>query len=101
MIKIKVNYENDIIKSINVTGHAGYSEAGSDIVCASVSSICITTVNAIIRLDSNAILYEESDGLLKVEIISHNEFIDILILNMIDLLSELANDYKNYIKIIK
>ena len=101
MIKVKVNYENDVVSSICVTGHSGYSEAGSDIVCASVSSICITTVNAIVRLDNNAITYEESDGLLKVEIINHDEVIDILTLNMIDLLSELANDYKNYIKIIK
>ena len=101
MIKIKVNYENDIITGVHVAGHSGYSEAGSDIVCASVSSICITTVNAIVRIDSNAINYEEADGMLKVEIKNHNKVIDILTLNMVELLSELANDYKDYIKIIK
>lgn len=101
MIKVNVNKENDIIKSVSVTGHSGYSEAGSDIVCASVSSICITTVNAIVRIDSDAIDYEEADGMLRVEVNSHNEIIDTLILNMVELLSELANDYKNYIKIIK
>ena len=101
MIKIKVNQENEVINSINITGHSGYSEVGSDIVCASVSSICITTVNAIVRLDSNAITYEEKDGFLKVEINSHNEVIDTLTLNMVELLSELANDYKDYIKITK
>ena len=101
MIKIKVGYENDVVDSVYVTGHSGYSEAGSDIVCASVSSICITTVNAIVRIDSSAIKYEEADGMLKVEIINHNEVIDILVLNMVELLSELASDYKDYIKIIK
>ncbi|MBE6138545.1 MAG: ribosomal-processing cysteine protease Prp [Firmicutes bacterium] len=101
MIKVQVVKNNDIIESISVTGHSGYSEAGSDIVCASVSSICITTVNAIVRLDNNAIEYKEADGMLKVEVNSHSEVIDTLIFNMVELLSELANDYKNYIKIIK
>jgi len=101
MIKIKVNYEKDAISSVQVTGHSGYSEAGSDIVCASVSSICITTVNAIVRIDNDAIEYKEADGMLKVEVNSHNKVIDTLTLNMVELLNELANDYKNYIKIIK
>lgn len=101
MIKVTIKYENDVINSVHITGHSGYSEAGSDIVCASVSSICITTVNAIVRIDSNAINYEERDGMLKVDIKNHNEVIDTLTLNMVELLSELANDYKNYIKIIK
>ena len=38
MIKIIVEREDDDrIKSISSTGHSGYSEQGSDIVCASVS----------------------------------------------------------------
>lgn len=101
MIKIKIDNNNDIISGIYITGHSGYSEAGSDIVCASVSSICITTVNAILRINSDAINYEEADGMLKVEIKTHDRVIDILTLNMVELLSELANDYKDYIKIIK
>ena len=38
MIKIIVEREDDDrIKSISSTGHSGYAEQGSDIVCASVS----------------------------------------------------------------
>ena len=99
MIKVLINKNNDIIDSIKITGHAGFSEAGSDIVCASVSSICITTVNALIRLDSECINYEETDGYLKVDIKKHSEVVDILIENMISLLIELEKDYKKYIKI--
>lgn len=101
MIKISLKKDKDIITSIEISGHSGYNEAGSDIVCASVSSICITTVNAIVRLDSNAIDYKETDGYLKVDIKNHNKVIDILVLNMVELLYELANDYKSYIKIEK
>ncbi len=99
MIKVCINKKEDIVKSIVIEGHADYSEAGKDIVCASVSSICITTVNALIRIDSSSIDYEDNDGYLEVDIKKHNEFIDIIIDNMIDLLSELAKDYKKYIKI--
>ncbi|MCI9539544.1 MAG: ribosomal-processing cysteine protease Prp [Lachnospiraceae bacterium] len=28
-------------------GHAGYAEAGQDIVCAAVSALCINTINSI------------------------------------------------------
>ena len=49
MIKIDVK-ETDCIDKIEIKGHANYSLHGSDIVCASVSSIAITTVNAIINI---------------------------------------------------
>ncbi len=99
MIKVIIKKSNDIINSIVIDGHSGYSEAGSDIVCASVSSICITTVNALIRIDSGCINYEDKDGHLEVDIIKHSEVIDVIIDNMVDLLSELEKDYKKYIKI--
>ena len=101
MIKVKIKRKGNVIENILITGHSGYQEAGSDIVCASVSSICITTVNAIIRIDSNAIEYDEQDGYLTVDIKKHTVVIDILIENMLELLNELEEDYKNYIKIEK
>lgn len=101
MVKVLINSKDNVIDSVKITGHSGYSEAGSDIVCASISSICITTVNAIIRIDSNSIDYSETEGYLKVDIKKHTDVVDILIENMIELLSELAKDYKDYIKINK
>ena len=79
MINIKITKTNDNIDKISILGHSGYKGSGSDIVCASVSSICITTVNAIIRIDSNAIEYDEKDGYLTVDIKKHTTVIDILI----------------------
>ena len=101
MIKIQIKKKDNVIENILITGHSGYQEAGSDIVCASVSSICITTVNAIIRMDSNAIEYDEKEGYLTVDIKKHTTVIDILIENMLELLNELEEDYKKYIKIEK
>ena len=54
---IKVNIKED---EITIKGHSGYSEEGSDIVCASVSSISITTVNALLSIDEDCITYEEA-----------------------------------------
>ena len=100
MIKIKANYLNNNINEIIIEGHSGYEESGKDIVCASVSSISITTINAIIRLYKNAITYEEKDGYLKITIMTHNEYVDTLIVNMLDLFKELETKYKKYIKIM-
>ncbi len=97
MIKIVVNYNDYEVSDIIVSGHSGYSEIGTDIVCASVSSIAITTVNAILKLDSNALIYKESDGYLEIKLIKHNKYIDILISNMLDLFKELEKKYKKYI----
>ena len=94
MIKININKDE-----ITIKGHSGYSEQGSDIVCASVSSICITTVNALLSIDEDCIEYVENDGYLNIKIKKHNETIDKLINNMINLLKELEKDYKKYIEI--
>ena len=92
---IKVNVNKDVI---TITGHALYDDYGKDIVCAAVSSTVITTVNAILLIDKKAIKLTENDGV-KIEILHHTDIVDKLILNMINLLTELQSDYKDNINI--
>ena len=99
MIKISYKEENNHIKYIKISGHANYADNGYDIVCASVSSIAITTINAIIMNDKTSIDYKEADGLLEINILKYSNFNDILMTNMIDLLQELEKQYKKNIKI--
>ncbi len=99
MIKITVNYSNNLVSEIVIEGHSNYEVSGKDIVCASVSSIAITTINAIIRLDDKALAYQEKDGYLNLKILKHSNYIDTLILNMLDLFKDLEKQYKKYIKI--
>lgn len=99
MITIEVKNKEKFIDYIKIKGHANYAEEGFDIVCASVSSIAITTVNAIIRLDDKAITYSEEDGLLEINILKYNETINTLIENMISMFESLEKQYKDYIKI--
>lgn len=93
MIKISIKEKQIIIK-----GHANYDELGKDIVCASVSSMVITTVNAILRIDSDAIKYSDDNGV-TIDIIKNNEITNKLINNLIDLLEELKKQYPKYIEI--
>ena len=94
MIKISIK-DDEII----ISGHANYDDYGKDIVCASVSTIAITTINAIIEFDKDSINVEESVGYLKINILKHTKEVDTLISNMNKLFSELELKYPKNIKI--
>lgn len=98
MIKISLKEENKKIKEIEIKGHALYDDYGKDIVCAAFSSILITTVNAIERIDKDAIFYDEKKFLLKI--LKDDEIINILITNMIELFHDLEHDYPKNIKFL-
>lgn len=96
MIKINVKKENDFVKQVKIIGHAKYNDYGKDIVCASVSSIVITTVNAILKIDKDAINYKENT--FEMNILKNDEIVNILVNNMLSLLEELMHDYPKNIK---
>ena len=93
---IKIKFDKD---KISIKGHSGYDVIGKDIVCASVSSIVITSINAIIRIDEKAISYKQDEGFIEINILKHSEIVDLLILNMKELLKELQIQYDKYINI--
>ena len=98
MINIKVKEENNIIKSVKVSGHADYDTYGKDIVCSAVSSVVTTTINAILTLDKDAIKYVTKNGLITITN-QDNEIANKLLNTMIKTLSDLAIDYPKNIKI--
>lgn len=100
MIKVKINKKNDFIYGIKVTGHAGYDDYGKDIVCASVSSIVITSVNLILKTNEDAIDVKEEDGLIELKVLKEIKDVQMILENMVDMLMELSNDYKENVKII-
>ena len=99
MIKVLVEKKNDLIDHIEIKGHAGYGIKGTDIVCASVSSITITSLNAILRIDEKALDFTQSEGFIEVNINKHDKYIDNTLENMISMLEELEKQYKENIKI--
>lgn len=94
---IKVDYNT---KKIKISGHANFADYGNDIVCASVSSIVYTTINAIFNISKDSIKVEDNKVLI-IEILKDEEITNKLINNMLDLLKELAIQYPKNIKISK
>lgn len=83
---------------IQISGHAKFDDYGKDIVCASVSSIVYTTINAILNFNTKAIeVIDESN--LTIKIISNDNITNTLIKNMIDLLKDLEEQYPKNLKI--
>lgn len=95
---IKVEIENN---KIEIKGHANYDDYGKDIVCASVSSIVITTINAINEFDPESIYYEDLKNKILIEKLKDDDITNKLINNMIELLEVLEKSYKKNIKIIR
>lgn len=92
---IKILKEMD---KITISGHANYSDS-NDIVCASVSSIMYTTVNAILNISETAITFEDNNDKCTITIKSHDDITDKLIDNMMLLLNDLKDKYPSNIEI--
>lgn len=98
MIKVRIEREEERINKITITGHANYDDYGKDIVCSSVSSIVITTVNGISEIRPSYLTVTEEKDKMILEILEEDEICMKLINNMISLLKELSVSYpKNII----
>ena len=95
---IKVNVEKD---KIEIIGHSDYGDLGKDIVCSAVSSIMITTINAIYKMNLNSIEYirDENNSMSTIIIKKNDEVTLKLLENMVELLKSLEKDYPKNIKV--
>ena len=93
---IKVNKDGNVIK---ITGHAGYDNAGKDIVCASVSSIIYTTVNGLLNINEKSIEFLDNDEHLEIKVLLSDDIPNSLILNMMTILKDLEKSYPKNIKV--
>ena len=98
MIKVKLMKDNNKIRRIIIKGHANFDDYGKDIVCASVSTTVITSVNACLSIDSEAIIYNQDNGL-DIEVIKDDMVTNKIIDNMITSLYELEKAYPKNIEI--
>lgn len=101
MIKVHIKYQNEKISKIIMNGHSGYSESGSDIVCASASAIAITSVDAMLKFESDAVIYKQDEGFLEITVNHDSREVKLVLENMVELLEELSGNYPKYIKINK
>lgn len=106
MTRVNVFRKNARIVGFEVTGHTGYAEAGSDIVCSAVSALTQTAAAGVSEYLSIDCVTETDDGRLKFELghsISDNECAkaEIILETMVLGLKSIADGYGKYLKIIE
>lgn len=84
---------------ISIIGHANFAEYGRDIVCAAVSGVVITSIEAIAGFDEKAIEVNRDEDILEIIINKHDNVTNNLIDNMLTCLKEIENKYSKNIKI--
>ena len=99
MIRVKTEKENGFYKEIAILGHAMYDDYGKDIVCSAASSIVTTTINGILSIDKDALTYQVTKKGLTIIVCKQDKITETLICNMISLLKELEENYKDNIEI--
>lgn len=65
MIRVQVVKEQGRYRSFAIDGHAGYAEAGEDIVCAAVSALVINAINSIEEFTEDAFTCDCQDGTIR------------------------------------
>jgi uncharacterized protein YsxB (DUF464 family) len=98
MIKVRISKKDNIIEKIECKGHAGYADYGNDIVCASFSTMIITTINQIINIDDSAISYTDTNNL-KIVNIKKDNITNSLLNTLVELMYELRDNYDKNIDI--
>ena len=100
MTEVKFFVSDNRIHGFEISGHTGFSEYGSDIVCSAVSSAALMTVNTVTEVIGDEADVDCSDGYiyLNAEKCSDSTF-DILEGLRIHL-TEISKQYPENIKII-
>ncbi len=98
MIKVRISKKDNVIQNIHCKGHAMYDDYGKDIVCASFSTMIITTINAILTFDQSAISYTDTNDL-KIINIKKDNITNNLLNNLVNMIYELRDNYNKNINI--
>ena len=98
--------EDDRITGFSVSGHSGYAEAGSDIVCAAVSavvSLVETTINDVCGAKAKVrVKDEEARITLKLPAsCDEEESVQAVLAGMMLTLASLRDDYPDYIEVLE
>ncbi len=94
---------NGRVCGFHCSGHAGFAESGSDIICAAVSALTMTAVNSIETFTSDHFSYkeDEKDGVMDFRICSDlSDQAELLLQSMVLGLSSIEEAYgRKYIRV--
>ena len=97
--------ENDRIIGFSVSGHSGYAEAGSDIVCAAVSAVVTmaeATINDVLGAKAKVRVKDEQAriSLTLPASCDEEESVQAVLTGMMLTLCGLRDDYPDYIEVV-
>ena len=98
--------EDDRITGFSVSGHSGYSEAGSDIVCAAISAV-VTMAEATINDVCGAkakVRVKNEDARITLTLpasCDEEETVQAVLAGMMLTLAGLRDDYPDYIEVLE
>ena len=106
MTKCEFFMEDDRITGFSVSGHSGYSEAGSDIVCAAVSAV-VTMAEATINDVCGAkakVRVKEEDARVSLTLpasCDEEDAVQAVLAGMMLYLCNLREEYPDYIEVLE
>ena len=98
--------EDDRITGFSVSGHSGYSEAGTDIICAAISAV-VTMAEATINDVCGAkakVRVKEEDARVTLTLpasCDEEESVQAVLAGMMLTLCSLRDDYPDYIEVLE
>lgn len=84
---------------IEINGHAGYAEAGKDIVCAGVTTLTQTLIRSMQELTKDKIEYEVSPGRADIHYGNLSEGGMLLVDSFFIGVCLIANEFPEYVRI--
>ena len=105
MTKVEIFRKNGNIIGYKASGHSGYSEQGSDIICSAISTSLQMTLIGIQEVLKLKVDFKINDGFLDVDLknISQDKLTQTNILTeaMAIFLKELTKQYPKYIRLVE
>ena len=105
MTKVEIFRKNGNIIGYKASGHSGYSEQGSDIICSAISTSLQMTLIGIQEVLKLKVDFKINDGFLDVDLknISQDKLTQTNILTeaMAIFLKELTKKYPKYIRLVE
>lgn len=95
MIEVSVRKDR-----ITVSGHAGYAEAGKDVVCAGVTALTQTMIKSMADLTEDKIEYEVSLGRADIYYGDLSEAGKLLVDSFFIGICQIVDEFPDYVRII-
>ena len=98
MIRAIFTVQDKLVRGFEISGHSDFSEQGSDIVCAAVSSAAYMTANTITDVQELDCIVTVNDGFMKLKLSKAEARSAQVILNGLLLhLNALSQEYSDFI----